>query len=295
MNQLHPDVRQQPMLIVEDNRFMRGLLSELLRDMGMERISLAGDGREAIETFRDVVPSFVLTDWHMPGLSGLEFTKWVRQSADSPNSSAHIVLITSANQENEIVEARDAGITEFITKPITPQAVVKRLNASFLRPRSFVRSPAYVGPCRRRRSAALYGGTKRRLNDPLETTDGSAKRKAFEDAISAELMMLTQAVREVDVTNRRQLQHLHAAVRQLLATVRRHSDPEFETLTQSLLGYMEGMGANGRLDREVLLMHASALSRLLIIDPDDPQRAATVTGLQKVVAKRIRQAQRLAS
>ena len=63
------------------------------------------------------------------------------------------------------IEARDAGVTEFIVKPITAKAVLDRLNAVIMKPRPFIKADGYIGPCRRRRDTPDYAGPYRRGSD----------------------------------------------------------------------------------------------------------------------------------
>ena len=68
-----------------------------------------------------------------------------------------------------VVEARDAGVTELIVKPVTASAVISRLGAVIYHPRQFVRTDDYFGPCRRRKAMADYSGPERRRQGEAET------------------------------------------------------------------------------------------------------------------------------
>lgn len=74
-------------------------------------------------------------------------------------------MMTGHSERSRVYEARDAGVTEFIVKPITAKAVLDRLNAVIMRPRPFIRSRDYVGPCRQRRDAPDYAGPFRRSSE----------------------------------------------------------------------------------------------------------------------------------
>jgi DNA-binding response OmpR family regulator len=98
-------------------------------------------------------------------LDGVEFTRLVRTSPDSPNPFLPIIMMTGHSERSRVYEARDAGVTEFIVKPITAKAVLDRLNAVIMRPRPFIKADGYIGPCRRRRDTPDYAGPYRRGSD----------------------------------------------------------------------------------------------------------------------------------
>ena len=74
-------------------------------------------------------------------------------------------VITGHSERWRVMEARDAGVTEFIAKPLTAKAVIDRVNAVIFRPRPFIRTPTFFGPDRRRRADPTYQGPWRRAAD----------------------------------------------------------------------------------------------------------------------------------
>jgi CheY-like chemotaxis protein len=152
-------------LLVDDNPHMRLLLIEILRAVGVRQVYEAVDGTEALAILRKVAVDVVFTDLSMKGLDGIEFVNLVRRSPDSPNPFCPIVMITGHSTERRVHEARDAGVNEFLAKPVTARGVVHRLGLLIENPRAFVRSQAYVGPDRRRRDDARYQGDRRRDDD----------------------------------------------------------------------------------------------------------------------------------
>ena len=101
-------------------------------------------------------PDFVLTDLSMKPIDGIEFTKLVRTAQDSPNPYVPIVMVTGHTERARVEAARDAGVTEFLAKPITAQNLLLRLAEIVERPRAFVRCDTYFGPDRRRRADPDY-------------------------------------------------------------------------------------------------------------------------------------------
>lgn len=149
-------------LVVDDNVHMRKLLSTIMRAFGANFVDEAPDGMLGWEKLRSVNPDIVFLDWVMPGMNGLEFAKRVRTSPDSPNPFTPIIMLTGHTQVEHVRQARDAGVTEFLAKPISAKGVLARMTSVIECPRSFVRTDFYFGPCRRRRSNEEYHGPERR-------------------------------------------------------------------------------------------------------------------------------------
>jgi CheY-like chemotaxis protein len=152
-------------LVVEDNGHMRALLRSLLQALGMKQIYECADGAKAYEELRERKPDFILTDLSMQPVDGIEFTRRVRTGADSPNPYVPIIMITGHTERPRVMAARDAGVTEFLAKPITVQNLLLRIAEIVDRPRPFVRCEHYFGPDRRRRRDEDYAGPWRRHDD----------------------------------------------------------------------------------------------------------------------------------
>jgi CheY-like chemotaxis protein len=152
-------------LIVEDNGHMRTLLRTLLNSAGLKDISEAAHGDAALEILRERKNDLVLTDMAMKPMDGLEFTRQVRNSEHSPNPFVPIIMITGHTERHRVEAARDAGVTEFLAKPITAAHLFSRIALIVERPRAFVRCDSYFGPDRRRRQIEDYAGPWRRAED----------------------------------------------------------------------------------------------------------------------------------
>jgi two-component system chemotaxis response regulator CheY len=153
-------------LLVDDNQPMRVIASAILQSAGIRKIREVGDGAAALEALREAPVDIAIVDFNMFPLDGVEFTRLVRNSPDSPNPYLPIIMMTGHSEKARVMEARDAGVTEFVVKPITAKAVFDRIQAVIVRPRAFVKTDGYFGPDRRRANAAGYEGPFRRANDP---------------------------------------------------------------------------------------------------------------------------------
>jgi len=152
-------------LVVDDNHYMRVLLAEILRAIGVVRIFEANDGAEGLQMMRDHPIDLVMTDLSMQPLDGIDFVRLLRNSPDSPNKLAPVIMITGHSTFARVNEARDAGVSEFLTKPLTARGVIERMHEAIEHPRGFVQTGDYFGPDRRRRVDPTYRGPRRRASD----------------------------------------------------------------------------------------------------------------------------------
>jgi two-component system, chemotaxis family, chemotaxis protein CheY len=152
-------------LIVEDNVHMRVLLRSLLQALGIRNIHESGDGESGFAELCARNPDIVLTDLSMAPTDGIHLTKQIRTGGNSPNRYVPIIMVTGHTEKARVEAARDAGVTEFLAKPITVQNLMSRLAEIVERPRPFVKCDNYFGPERRRRRIEGYSGPWRRKDD----------------------------------------------------------------------------------------------------------------------------------
>jgi CheY-like chemotaxis protein len=162
-------VRFDPLniLLVDDNDHMRLLLTEMLRAIGVRHIFEALNGMEALSMMKRAPIDIVITDLKMDALSGIEFVSLLRRSPDSPNPFVPVIMITGHSTTRRVRDARDAGVNEFLTKPVTGRSLVHRLTQVIDQPRAYVRCDDYFGPDRRRRAAPNHKGPWRRDADAI--------------------------------------------------------------------------------------------------------------------------------
>jgi two-component system, chemotaxis family, chemotaxis protein CheY len=154
-------------LLVDDNQNMLLLLTEILRAIGVRQVWEALDGGEAFEVMRRNAIDIVITDLTMSPINGIDFVNLLRNSPDSPNQLVPIIMVTGHSTPRAVKEARDAGVNEFLAKPVTARSVIHRIGLVIEQARPFIRSNDYFGPDRRRRDDPNYTGPKRRETDQL--------------------------------------------------------------------------------------------------------------------------------
>ncbi|MEQ8602676.1 MAG: response regulator [Marivibrio sp.] len=169
-------------LLVDDNRHMRVLVRRLLSAFGVARVAEAADGGAAWADLFRALPDVVLIDFAMEPVDGIEFTRRIRTAPDSPNSYLPIIMMTGYTEKTRVVEARDAGVTELVAKPVSALSLYNRLVAVVERPRPFVRAPGFFGPDRRRRQAPFKGPERRVGQTPLGRSGRPASASAAGEA-----------------------------------------------------------------------------------------------------------------
>ena len=156
------DFNKLRFLICDDNPHMRRILRTLLHSFGAREAYEAEDGATALEMYSHYVPDIVITDWSMPIFDGLELAQMIRQPESKGNPYAPIIMLTGHSEKKRVVAARDAGVTEFLAKPISAKALYQRIMTIVLNPRPFIKTRSYFGPDRRRNVNINYVGVERR-------------------------------------------------------------------------------------------------------------------------------------
>jgi two-component system chemotaxis response regulator CheY len=152
-------------LVVDDNQHMRAIVGAILRSAGVTAIREASDGTRALAILNEFPADVAIVDCQMSPMDGLEFTRRLRDPKASPRPTLPIVMMTGHAAKARVLQARAAGVNEFLVKPITAQGVLDRLAATTQKPRQPISAPTYVGPDRRRVAQTSVYIPKRRASD----------------------------------------------------------------------------------------------------------------------------------
>ncbi len=167
--------------IVDDNRHMRSLVQSILHALGVKEIGEAGDAAEAFTELQHFMADVLIVDWHMEPLDGLDFVRLIRTAKDSPNPYIPIIMLSGYTEYRRVTEARDAGVNEFLAKPISARSLYMRFASIIENPRPFVRAKGYFGPDRRRQNSGPPRGVREKRKDEL------AKMSAVEGLSTTEI------------------------------------------------------------------------------------------------------------
>jgi two-component system chemotaxis response regulator CheY len=112
-------------LVVDDSVTMRRIMINALQRIGYTDVVEASDGHEALALFDSTI-GFIVTDWNMPVMSGLEFAREVR--AHPAGQSVPILMVTTRGAREDIVTAVEAGVNNYILKPFTPSVLKEKID-----------------------------------------------------------------------------------------------------------------------------------------------------------------------
>jgi len=166
MNELIPyDLSELKIVVADESRFMRQLVAAVLTGLRAPHPFVANSSDVALRLVAETKPDLLIVDWDLRPMRGIELVRRLRDERSSPKPTIPIVMMTVHCALDRVTEARDAGVNEFIAKPISIDAIYKRIVALIERPRPFIRLKSYFGPDRRRKIEE-FAGDERRLAEP---------------------------------------------------------------------------------------------------------------------------------
>lgn len=164
------DLKRLNVLLVDDSRNMLRLMEEILRALGVRNVFSVTDVPDAFREMRVNAIDLAIVDLEMDPMDGLEFVRMLRTANDSPDKCLPVIMLTAHTQMSNVVDARDAGVHEFLAKPVSPRNVYERIISVMMTRRAFVSSSSYSGPDRRRRDKPREGPDRRRGADQADST-----------------------------------------------------------------------------------------------------------------------------
>lgn len=123
--------KNMKILIVDDFSTMRRIIKNLLRDLGFNNTQEADDGKTGLPMLQTGNFDFLITDWNMPGMTGIDLLKAVR--ADEKLAGLPVLMVTAEAKKDQIVEAAQAGVNGYIVKPFTAQTLKEKIDKIFER------------------------------------------------------------------------------------------------------------------------------------------------------------------
>lgn len=117
--------KNMKILVVDDFATMRKIIKNLLKQVGYKNIVEADDGVAALRILKSQKINFIISDWNMPNMNGLEFLKAVR--ADSELSNLPFLMVTAEALKDNVVTAVKAGVSNYIVKPFTAEVLNEKI------------------------------------------------------------------------------------------------------------------------------------------------------------------------
>lgn len=113
-------------LIVDDSPTMRRIIKNTLERIGHKTSYEASHGKEALQQLKEYPINFVITDWNMPEMNGLEFVTELRSKEEY--ASLPVLMITTRGMKDDVLQAVNAGVNNYIVKPFTPETLEAKIN-----------------------------------------------------------------------------------------------------------------------------------------------------------------------
>ncbi len=114
-------------LIVDDHEPMRKILKNILRKVGFHDMEEAVDGRDALQKLKEKKFDIVLLDWNMPGLTGADVLREMKQ--DDSLKNIPVIMVTAETSKDKVMEAIKLGVSDYIVKPFTPETLKKKIES----------------------------------------------------------------------------------------------------------------------------------------------------------------------
>jgi len=118
--------KEMKFLVVDDFSTMRRIVKNLLHDLGYPNVTEADDGKTALPMLQAGGFDFLISDWNMPGMSGLDLIKAVR--SDAKLSKLPVLMLTAEAKREQIIEAAQAGVNGYVIKPFTAETLKEKLD-----------------------------------------------------------------------------------------------------------------------------------------------------------------------
>ena len=279
-------------LIVDPNAYMRGVVADSLRRLTVTNINAAASAMEAFTVGRTFKPDIIFVDWDAGRMSGLEFTREVRRNTTGMPRETPIILLAGVIDHDQLMSARQAGINEFLLKPVSAQGVLSRIEEVVLRPRKFIDSRNYVGPCRRRKEDPD-------LRRPVAPPHRRAAGQGRDRAVEGERVQAARHHRQSHRLRRPHQRRSHRRHPRHVPDARRSTPTKSATLGDDIivrvwntaLRYIEGVGMTDTYDVEVVKYHFQTIASILDM-PEEAflHRTAVANELERLVTKKIHSA-----
>ncbi len=156
------DIKNLKIMVLDDDANMRHLITTILSSLGVLDISPAATADNGFGQLYEFEADLIICDLRMEPTDGIEFTHMVRTRDDSPNRYVPIIMLTGHAEKTAVEKARDAGVHEFLAKPVSATKLYAKIKNIIEHPRDFIRTEDYFGPDRRRRDDPDYNGPERR-------------------------------------------------------------------------------------------------------------------------------------
>jgi DNA-binding response OmpR family regulator len=281
--------RTLSVMVLDTNNFSRNLINDILRGLMVTNVLAARTADAARFCLSDNPIDVILVSWEeTDSLDGLGFVRELRRSSDDRVRRLPVVLVTSGLTRQMVIDGRDAGVDEFLAKPIAPVALNQRLGMVVETPRPFVDSAVYLGPCRRRKNPADYHGDKRRRDERAAAPLIDADELEAKTPIRVALAGLRGACAQLRARDPQTLIHacLHLKTSKDLASAAK--DTALLSALAAFEAYISIAVPLGQMDENVTSIGLSALEQLATLPQGyTAARDSVAMALGKAIQKKL--------
>lgn len=275
------------LIVIEDSYYSRPIMMEVFRGVGIKNdnaIFLTTDQflDGSSHTFEPHVLIIVHASEYQPDF---DFVRSIRKLENDPVADLPIIYLSAMSTQSNIITARDAGVDEFLSRPVSARHLSQKLKKVMEAPERFVTTVKYTGPCRRRAIEAASAAQRRRAEDaraPSEDEKPHNPSEALFHAIS-ELQNVCVGLDDVESS-------LVDRVRELsVSTMDQARDTDDIPLLQTATAvkcYLDGVGRSKYIESHVLEIGADALTQLAILPESNDSERASVAKLMTIAVQK---------
>jgi CheY-like chemotaxis protein len=270
-------------LVADAGRHTRAMISDVLRSAGYRDLTQAASEADLHATVDQARPRIVIMAANFPGASGLSFAQQIRSGYNFVPRETSIILTTDAPTRSFLEAARAVGVDEVVAVPFTTQALMARIRSVIERPRPFVDSSTYVGPCRRRVMLQNYKGPLRRAEDPVAAPDADGLWSAEGNRAAVRLCVqkMSEYRNRLEGEQHDKLREVYLSVMKLETRSDQDGDVVLGDAARSFGRYFATLSRGQWPDLKILNAHIEALHSLALgRELEAAERPALVANLQ---------------
>ncbi len=279
-------------MVADSNNFSRGLIGEILRSLDVTNISSARNEDMAISFLAERPIDLILMSWEEGDtFDGMAFVRNMRRTDDDRIRRLPVVLVTAGLTRQTVLNGRDAGVDEFLAKPISPLALRQRLEMVVETPRPFIDCSVYLGPCRRRKNPADYYGAKRRAGERI-SEQPTAMVDHDETAANTPIRLTLSALRQTCAHLRASRPEAMATANDQITTAKalaaEQQDHALSSGLSAFEAYVNVATPLGQLDNNVVTTALNALEQLAVLPLSYSEaRDSVAAALGKAIQKKL--------
>lgn len=211
--------------------------------------------------------------------------KW-RRGDDIELSATPIILVTSAATPSMIRNARDAGVDEVLSRPLSPRQLLEKVRQLVESPRPFVTATHYVGPCRRRKTSENYSGPRRRIDDYAEDHSRIISNDPGADELAMAVSELRSACGELTDERLGLVARVRKTAQRTAELAKKTGDIPLERTAAAVKLYLDGMGSQNTMETHVLETGINALTQLAVLPNSYHGARQSVASLMTIAVRK---------